>query len=59
MSVSALVPSFDDLHFWMICDFISASVLLKSHVAAIFFSRVTNWSGLSCGLFVCLFVVVV
>ena len=42
MSASALVRSFDDLHFWMICDFILASLLVKSHVAAPFFSRVTN-----------------
>ena len=47
MSASALVRSFDDLHFLMICDFISASVLVKSHVAASFFSRVTNWSKLN------------
>ena len=37
MSASALVRSFDDLHFWIICDFISASLLVKSHVAASFF----------------------
>ena len=47
MSASALVRSFDDLHFWMICDFIWASVLVKSHVAASFFSWVTKWSRLS------------
>ena len=34
MSASALVRSFDDLHF---CDFILASVLVKSHAAASFF----------------------
>ena len=44
MSASALVRSFDNLHFWMICDFISASLLVKSHVSASFFSQVTNWS---------------
>ena len=47
MSASAFVRSFDDLHFWMICDFISASLLVKSHVTASFFSRVTNWSRFS------------
>ena len=47
MSASALVRSFDDLHFWIICNFISVSLSVKSHVAASFFSRVTNGSRFS------------